>query len=197
VTVAGLLLAAGAGRRLGRAKALVEVGGTTLVQRGVSMLTSAGCAPVVVVVGAEAEAVRPHVAVDLVVADDWASGMGASLRAGLDALDRTSATACVVTLVDQPRLGAEAVRRVCAAAGESSAVVATYGGRPGHPVLLEQRIWREVADLAVGEVGARAWLRAHPEQVLFVDCDGTGSPADVDDAAQLAAVRTDPPPEMA
>lgn len=188
--VAGLLLAAGSGSRLGRPKALVELGGTTLVQRGVSLLSAAGCSPVVVVLGAEAEAVRPLVVADVVVADDWASGIGASLRAGLRALEVTPATACVVTLVDQPLLDVDAVRRVLSVSGTTAAAAATYDGVPGHPVLLDRSVWVAVAEQAVGDVGARAWLRAHPDRVRFVPCDGTGSPDDVDDATQLAAVRT-------
>jgi CTP:molybdopterin cytidylyltransferase MocA len=125
VSVAGLLLAAGAGSRLGGPKALVEVGGTTLVERGVSLLAAAGCAPVVVVLGAEADAVRPLVAADVVIADDWMTGIGASLRAGLHALKATLATACVVTLVDQPLLGVDAVRRLVAVGGTKAAAVAT------------------------------------------------------------------------
>lgn len=189
MTVAGLLLAAGAGSRLGGPKALAEVSGATLVERGVSLLRDAECAPVVVVLGAQADAARPLVQADVVVADDWASGLGASLRAGLDALCPTPATACVVALVDQPLLGTEAVRRLRECAGTTPAAIATYGGVPGHPVLLDRSVWTAVADLAIGDVGARAWLRAHPEQVRLVACDGTGAPDDVDDAGQLAAVR--------
>lgn len=189
MTVAGLLLAAGAGRRMGSPKALLQLDGRTLVERGVDLLRDAGCAPVVVVLGADAEKVRPHVDADIVVAPDWEEGLGASLRAGLAALATGPETACVVALVDQPLIGVEAVRRLIAVDGQTAAAVATYGGRPRNPVLLSRAIWPDVADLAHGDVGARMWLRTHPEQVRSVVCDDTGSAVDVDTPETLATVR--------
>jgi nicotine blue oxidoreductase len=187
MTVAGLLLAAGAGRRFGGPKALVELGGERLVDRGVRLLREGGCDPVVVVLGAAPDLVVPGALT--VVAADWAEGMGASLRAGLAALAATPAQACVVALVDQPRVGAEAVRRLTAA-GPVEAAVATYDGAPRNPVLLSRPVWAEVAAAAAGDTGARGWLRAHPDRVTTVPCDGTGSPADVDTPADLTALET-------
>jgi CTP:molybdopterin cytidylyltransferase MocA len=89
-------------------------------------------------------------------------------------------SAAIVMLVDTPWLSPEAVRRLAASAGASPAAIATYGGRRGHPVLLATEIWSEVAELAQGDVAAKAWLRSHPEQVLEVDCTGLGDPRDVD-----------------
>jgi CTP:molybdopterin cytidylyltransferase MocA len=191
VTVAGLLLAAGEGQRLGGPKALVEVGGSLLVARGVDLLRAGGCEQVLVVLGAQADDVRPHVDADVVVADDWREGLGASLRAGLAALTAGHATAVVVALVDQPLVGPDAVRRLVAVAGTTAAAVATYHGKRRHPVLLDRAVWPAVSRLAVGDVGARAWLRAHADLVLPVGCDDTGSPRDVDTAADLAAVAPD------
>jgi CTP:molybdopterin cytidylyltransferase MocA len=190
VTVAGLLLAAGSGSRLGLPKALLEVDGRTFVERGVALLRDAGCDPVVVVVGAGADQVPPLPDARTVVAADWAEGLGASLRAGLSALSASDATACVIALVDQPEVGVEAVRRLISLGAERDAVVATYDGQPRNPVLLSRRIWPDVAALAVGDVGARAWLRAHPDQVLEVACDDTGSPRDVDTGADLELFRS-------
>jgi nicotine blue oxidoreductase len=184
--VAGLLLAAGAGGRLGRPKALVEIGGQRLVDRGAAVLRDGGCEPVVVVLGA-AEVPVPGAVV--VTNPAWATGMGSSLRAGLAALpERVSAV--VVALVDQPAVGPEAVRRLAAAcAGGATVAVATYGGRRGNPVALARSVWPEVARLAVGDVGARPFLAAHPELVTPVPCDGTGRPDDIDTARQLSAAR--------
>ncbi|MCU1591775.1 MAG: hypothetical protein JWP11_3031 [Frankiales bacterium] len=189
MTVAGLLLAAGSGSRIGGPKALLEIGGSTLVQRGVTLLRDGGCTPVLVVLGAHAEDVRGLVDGDVVVAADWADGIGASLRAGLTALADGPSSACVVALVDQPLVGVEAVRRLLAVADRADAAVATYDGEPRNPVLLSRAVWEEVAFLAVGDVGARPWLRANADRVLSVSCDGTGSATDVDTADSLAAVR--------
>jgi CTP:molybdopterin cytidylyltransferase MocA len=181
-TVAGILLAAGGGSRLGRPKALVELGGESLARRGVRLLHDGGAAPIVVVTGA--------VAVDLpgvlaVHNPDWRSGMGSSLTAGLATVPQRSGAA-VIALVDQPLVGPEAVRRLIAAylAGARVAVAA-YDGAPRNPVLLAREHWPEVAALAAGDAGARAFLRAHPELVTLVECGDTGSPDDLDTGADL------------
>ena len=188
MTVAGLLLAAGAGRRMGGPKALVEISGEALVRRGIRLLTAGGCDPVVVVVGASADAVRPLCdGAQVVDAPGWESGMGASLRAGLLALDTD---ACVVALVDQPLVTPVVVERLRAAhSGGARAAVATYGGRPRHPVLLDRSTWAGVGAAAVGDEGARSWLRTHPELVVQVDCTDVGAPDDLDTPADLAALR--------
>lgn len=192
--VAGLLLAAGAGRRMGSPKALLQVDGEALVGHGIRLLTEGGCAPVVVVVGAAADEVRTLCAgVQVVEAADWASGMGASLRAGLAALPAGSA-ACVVALVDQPLVTSEAVGRLRAAhAAGAVAAVATYDGRQRNPVLLDHSTWPGVADAAVGDAGARGWLRAHPELVVEVDCSDTGSADDLDTPEDVARMTLVPP----
>jgi nicotine blue oxidoreductase len=183
--IGGLLLAAGEGRRFGRPKALVEFGGERLVDSGVRMLREAGCGPVIVVTGAAAVEVIGAV---VVPNPDWRSGMGSSLRAGLAALP-SGCPAVVVALVDQPRITAEAVRRLAAAYEAGAAVaVATYGGRPRNPVLLTRAYFDEVAAHALGDVGARAFLRARPELVTPVPCDDVAAPDDIDTPEDLAAL---------
>lgn len=185
--VAGLLLAAGAGSRFGGPKARVQLEGRTLLERGVALLRAGGCEPIVVVLGADLDVVAAGART--VHAADWADGLGASLRAGLAALSDTDVRACIVTLVDQPLVGAQAVRRLVALPGDPPAAIATYAGATGHPVLLSRSIWADVADLATGDVGARRWLDTHRDQVTAVACDDTGSPQDIDTAEDLAAVR--------
>ena len=187
-TVAGILLAAGEGSRLGRPKALVELGGQTLAERGIALLRAGGADPVLVVTGAAAVEIDGARAVHN---PDWRSGMGSSLAAGLRALDETGPGAAVIALADQPLVGAEAVRRLIAAyqAGASVAVAA-YAGKPRNPVLIAREHWAAVTELAAGDTGARPFLRAHPELVTLVECGDTGSPDDVDTPEDLARVRT-------
>ena len=180
---AGVLLAAGEGSRLGTPKAVVELGGRRLVDRGVQLLRDGGAAPVLVVTGAVPVTVPGVLTVHN---PDWPTGMGSSLAAGLRALPGDCAAA-VIALVDQPLIGAEAVRRLIAAyrAG-AEVVVATYDGEPRNPVLLARRHWAGVLDVAVGDAGARPYLRAHPDLVTRVECADTGRPDDVDTPGDLA-----------
>ncbi len=181
--VAGVLLAAGEGKRLGTPKALVELGGRRLVDRGVDLLRDGGAAPVVVVMGAVRFAVPGAVTVHN---PDWPTGMGSSLAAGLRALP-ADCTAAVIALVDQPLVGAGAVQRLITAylAGAEIAVAA-YHGKARNPVLLARRHWAGVLDAAVGDAGARPYLRAHPDLVTRVECADTGSPDDVDTPEDVA-----------
>jgi CTP:molybdopterin cytidylyltransferase MocA len=183
VTVAGLVLAAGAGRRFGAPKALVELDGERLVDRAVRVVQHGGCAPVVVVAGAARLDVPDAVVVDN---PDWATGMGSSLRCGLAALSE-HATAALIVLVDTPWLGPDAVRRLLRAhdAGAELAV-ATYAGERGHPVLLGRSHWPPAAASAVGDEGARSYLVSRGDDVVEVDCTGTGDPRDIDDHGDIA-----------
>ncbi|MEP7762790.1 nucleotidyltransferase family protein [Sanguibacter sp. 25GB23B1] len=187
MSVAGLVLAAGGGRRMGRPKALLDTDGESWLELAVSVLESAGCGPVLVTLGAEADAARPLVppAASVVEVTAWESGMGESLRQGLDAVGRLvpDADAVVVTLVDLPRLRAGAVARVVDAGGARGArrtalVQAHYDGRPGHPVLIGREHWAPLRDTLHGDAGARGYLRAHA--ALAVDCTDLGGGDDVD-----------------
>lgn len=180
--VAGLLLAAGQGRRFGGAKAIVEFEGERLVDRGVTTLRTGGCAPVLVVTGAVAVEVPGAVAVHNPY---WRAGMGSSLRAGLSAVPPGCA-AVVVALVDQPRVSAAAVERLIAAhRGGAGVAVAAYGGRPRNPALIGRGHFDAVTSRAVGDVGARPFLRAHPELVTLVPCADVAGPEDIDTPADL------------
>lgn len=189
---AGLLLAAGGGRRIGGPKALLRQDDEALVERGLAVLREAGCDPVVVVLGAAAEEVRG--AADLggatvVVNDEWASGMGSSLRLGLDAVADTDAEAVVLMLVDMPGVTVAAVRRVAALPYPDALVCASYGGRRDHPMLLGRRHWSGISTLAKLDVATRPYLLAHRSEVLAVSVDGVATDADIDtpaDAEQWA-----------
>jgi nicotine blue oxidoreductase len=185
IQIGGVLLAAGEGSRLGRPKALVELAGTRLVERGVALLHAGGTAPLVVVTGA-ADVALPGVTT--VHNPGWRSGMGSSLAAGLAALP-AGCEAAVVALVDQPLVTPAVVQRLVAAylAGAGLAV-ASYGGQPRNPVLLARDHWAGVLALATGDAGARPYLRAHPELVTAVECGDVGRPDDIDTPADLARV---------
>lgn len=188
--VAGLVLAAGGGARLGRPKAMVEVGGRRMVDLAIESCVHAGLSPVVVVLGAMWLTPMPiadRVAgdtVDIWLVDNtaWATGMASSLRAGLAALEADpDIDAVVVTLVDTPTVGEEHLRRVGSALSHgATAAVATYEGGARTPVGLTRVLWADVARTAVGDEGARGWLRAHPHLVTDVACADLGPWIDID-----------------
>ncbi len=193
--VAGLLLAAGGGRRLGgRPKALLHLAGRPLVEHAVAALRAGGCSPVHVVLGAAAQVVRARAELTgCVVLDntEWESGMGSSLRVGLASLTGTGVDAALVALVDQPGIGAEAVARVRAAYDSpASLVAASYGGRRGHPVLFGSGHWQGVADRAEGDQGARGYLRERSGEIELVECGDVADPSDIDTPADLERLRT-------
>jgi CTP:molybdopterin cytidylyltransferase MocA len=203
-SVAGVLLAAGEGSRFGQPKALVELAGQTLAERGVQLLRAGGADPIIVVSGA---APVHLTGIHPVHNDQWRTGMGSSLRAALNALvgaglpptpghaaheqnsPPADVAAVVVALADQPLVGAAAVARLIAAYRAGATVaVAAYDGKPRNPVLLARIHWPEVIAAAAGDQGARAFLRAHPDLVTLVECGDTGSPDDIDTPADLDRV---------
>lgn len=189
VKVAGVLLAAGAARRFGSPKQLAPLRGAPLLQHPLDALLAARLDDVVVVLGAYAPevkaALRPSRA-RVLVAGDWEEGMAASLRRGVHAAAGREADWALVALGDQPGLSAPAVDALTAAARAAppgvGAVRATYGGTPGHPVVLHRDLFAAVAGLR-GDAGARSLLG--DVALLPVEVGHLARPDDVDDPADL------------
>ena len=190
--IGGIVLAAGAGIRFGGGKQLALLEGRPLLEYAVRAMTSAPVGRVIVVLGAEAERVllgvdlhgaEPH------VCERWSEGQSASLACGL--AEMTDCEAVIVTLGDQPRISPDAIRRVIAARGpDALAVRATYGGDPGHPVLLERRLFGRMRNVT-GDHGARNLLMS--VHVREVACDDLGGGEDVDTPSELDALRAGGP----
>lgn len=185
--VVGIVLAAGAGRRMGGPKALIgplATRGRTPLARVCAWVHEAGCEQVIAVIGAESDAVRaavtPRPWLTLAEASDWGSGMGASLRTGLLAAGRTAAAAALITLVDLPDVRGPIYAHVLAACGATpdSLCRAGYDGRPGHPVVIGRAHWGAVAALALGDRGARDYFARTPHRQIECGHLGTGEDAD-------------------
>ena len=190
-TTAGLVLAAGGGTRFGGPKALArDRGGTSWLLRAVGALAQSGCEPVLVVLGAAADEAEVLLAgcagVQIVRATDWATGLSASLRAGLGAAAKLvpAPTALVVVPVDVPDLTVNVVVRVLggpAGAGQvglSTLRQALFDGRPGHPVVIGRSHWAPLTAQLTGDTGARAYLVAH--HVRAIECGDLGTGEDAD-----------------
>ncbi|MDT0202492.1 2-phospho-L-lactate guanylyltransferase [Nocardioides sp. AE5] len=185
----GLLLAAGAGRRMGMPKALVD----DWLPRSIRAMQQGGCAEVLVVLGAGAAEARSRIdglaCVDVMEAKDWSEGMGASLRAGLRRIGRSTHELALVSLVDLPDVDERVVGRLLDSAfgdGEVQRSLsprrllarAAYHGEPGHPVMIGRAHWSGVIDSAWGDRGARDYLAAR--QVRLIECGDLATGRDVD-----------------
>jgi molybdenum cofactor cytidylyltransferase len=178
---AGLVLAAGAGRRFGGPKQIALLEGRALVEHALAAL--AGLDRVVVVLGAHADEVRRGAdlgAAEVVVCDGWAEGMSASLRAGLEAL--RGAEEIVIVLADQPLVTAAVVERVRAAPGPAARAV--YDGEPGHPVVVRAPLLERAGELR-GDAGFRELLGDAAE----VECSDLADPRDIDTREDLEVMR--------
>jgi len=197
---AGVVLAGGDSRRMGRPKAGLALGGRTFLACVVESLAGARVAPIVVVAGRHADAVRaalPEASeAEVVVNPDPDRGQLASLRIALAHLAARGETlaGAVVALVDHPAVRPETVRALVdalSAPARTGAAIAipSHGGRRGHPVAFARSLWDELA-AAPDDIGARAVVRRDPKRVCVVDVDDPGVLVDVDTPADLAALAT-------
>lgn len=181
---AGVVLAAGASRRMGRAKQLLPVAGRPLLEGVVASACASRLDEVLVVVGARADEILA--AVDLgraraLLNPDHAAGMSTSLRAGLAALGPNVERA-VVILGDQPAISAELLDELLDLQDRSGlpAAALSFDGLLHPPVVLRRELWGDLAALE-GDVGCRAVIRARPELVAAVPVPGgLRHPVDVD-----------------
>ena len=191
--VGAVVLAAGASTRLGAPKQLLVHEGEPLVRRAAAAARAAGADPVIVVLGAQAERVRPALdglaGVRVLVHEGWADGLASSLAAGLRALlDAASVDAVLITLADQPLVRAEDLAALVAhLSPERTIVAAEYADIVGVPIVVA-RAHVDALRTLTGDRGAGAWLRAQGGQVSRVPLPAAALDVDTPaDAARLAA----------
>lgn len=182
-----ILLAGGASARLGRPKQLVPVGGQPLVVRALSAGLAADVWPIIVVLGAHADLVRPLLApYPVLVAENpaWSEGMASSVRSGVATLESFSRAidAVVVAVCDQPAFGPQHVTALISAsnAHRTSVGAARYNGRLGVPALFTRRHFPELAALQ-GDAGARSLLvrAAEANDLAAIDAPELGFDIDL------------------
>lgn len=181
----GIVLAAGAGSRMGTPKALLRTeDGEAWVALAARRLAEGGCSDVLVVLGASADAAAACLPPDVrtTVAAHWADGLGESLAVGMRAAlaHPGRPDILVIHLVDAPGVTAEAIRRTVERAGDDLAALAraTYGGTSGHPVVIGRAHWRGVLAETSGDRGAGDYLMEHG--CLTVECGDVADGRDFD-----------------
>jgi molybdenum cofactor cytidylyltransferase len=170
-----IILAAGPSSRMGRPKQLLEIEGQPLVLRAVEAALASAAWPVVVVLGAHADAIRPVLARrPVLIAENsaWPEGMASSIRAGVTTLQQFSRglDAALIALCDQPAFSPAVIATLVDAHRDTgrSIVAAHYSGRHAAPALFLREHFHTLAHLT-GEEGARALLNDHPERVAGID----------------------------
>ncbi len=176
---AAVILAAGASTRLGQPKQLLRMGDESLLHRTARLALEAGCGPVFAVLGYEAETMRSELsglAVEIVVNENWQEGMGASLRTGMEALQKLDRQpdSVFILVCDQPRLTADHLRtlvdshqsasRIASPVTSSSITASVYAGRAGVPAVFSSGLFLDLA-ASSGDHGARSLIRAHMAEV--------------------------------
>lgn len=185
-----MIIAAGGGRRIGGPEALLYRGDQLLVERALEIVRGIGCDPVVVVLGAAADQVRQESDLGdavVVVNRAWGTGMGSSLRVGLDALAGADVEAVVVLPVNMPGITADALRRVAALPYPEVLVCATYAGLRSYPMVFGRQHWPAISSLANADGGARPYLLAHTGEVVDISCDGVADGGQVDTPESVEA----------
>ena len=176
----GLILAAGSGSRLGTPKASLVVGGQRLVDRAINNFTSAGVSEIYVVLGAWQGVVE---GAHIIVNENWQDGMASSLKIGLEHISKnTAATDVTISLVDLPGMTPDAIREVVQSSHDI--VVGTFAGKPGHPVKFAKKFWNEISESAIGDMGARNFLKGR-DDVHFIPLDHLATGKDIDTPEDL------------
>lgn len=185
--IAGAVLAAGSGRRMGTPKADLVVDGVRLLDRAVAALRDGGCDPILAVVRASSAGAgrSPADAVLEVVNPDPGRGQLSSLALAVAAAGPVAALA--VLLVDAPGVGADAVRATVDGWRPGRIAAASYRGRRGHPIVMAITDWELALGLAGPDEGARALLAVAADRVDDIAVEG--DPTDLDTPDDLARWR--------
>jgi molybdenum cofactor cytidylyltransferase len=187
------ILAAGASTRMGTPKQLLAFQGKPLLVHAVEAALASPAWPVVVVLGANAERIRPVLArLPVLITENpaWAEGMASSIRAGVTTLQQFSRRldGAIIALCDQPAFSAAVIEQLLDAQRTSgrSIVAAHYSGRNGAPAFFLREHFPTLTALT-GEEGARALLNGAPEKIAAVNLPSLA--LDLDTPADVAALQ--------
>jgi len=182
--LSALVLAAGASRRMGSPKALLRIGETTFLQHIVGTLRAAHINDIVLVLGASEERIRENLAWfdgTIAVNRNWHEGQLSSIIAGLDALQPGHSRGVMICPVDHPLMTKDLLKALVHAfeTSDKKIILPTHKGRRGHPVIFDATLFDELRR-APREVGARAVVRNHPDDLEEVPTPERGVGVDID-----------------
>jgi molybdenum cofactor cytidylyltransferase len=186
IYISALFLAAGRGERMGGVKQLLPLKGQRMVEASLHNLLASQVHEIIVVLGFAADEIRPFVVgkerVKVVINPRFPEGMSSSIRAGMQALD-PRCTGVLIALADQPFIPAEVIDQLIEgfAAGGKGIVLPVYAGAHGHPVILQRATYEKELLALQGDVGGKAIVRNHPEDVLEVEVASKGVVVDIDE----------------
>ena len=194
MSVAAIILAAGASRRLGQPKQLLGLDGETLLARAIRLAAEAGASPVIAVLGAHFNAIGASIAsmqVIVVFNEQWEQGIAGSIHAGLDAVNSNAPDSAGVLLLtcDQPRLTAAHLLALLdrfSLSGAKAIVASRYAGSPGVPAVFPRSVFPDLRSLE-GDRGARSLLANPPCPLVAVEF--TGGEIDIDSPEDMAYLR--------
>jgi molybdenum cofactor cytidylyltransferase len=183
--IAGLILAAGESRRMGRDKALLTYHGRSFLETIIHNLGAAGIDKVTVVLGHHAETIQRAVNladVRVVVNHDYPRGQTSSLQLGLAAAAADSPQAVILCLVDHPAISSEVMGKLRESfeSIHRPVLIPTYKGQRGHPIVISQALFRELLALPPEEA-ANTIIRKYRDATQFVEVADPGILLDVDD----------------
>ena len=183
--IAGLILAAGESRRMGRDKALLTFHGKSFLEAIIQNLNAAGIEKITVVLGHHAEVIQAKVdlaAAQVVVNHEYQRGQTSSLQVGLEAVARDQPDAVILCLVDHPAVSAEVIARLMEHFESTHApvIIPTHKGEHGHPVVISKALFPELLALLPGEP-ANAVIRKYRPETRFIEVADRGILIDVDE----------------
>lgn len=189
--VAGIILAAGKGERIGKNKALLKLNGISFLEIVAAGLSAAKCYPILIVGGADGGVVKNHalsLGLEFVLNKNWPAGQFSSLKAGLAGLN-SNVSGTMVALVDHPlvqRQTYQELRNIFHQYTEK-VIIPLYNGRKGHPIIIPARLISEVLDFP-DETTLRKVLHTHREAIYIHEVDDPGILQDIDTSDDLRAV---------
>ncbi len=190
--IAGVILAAGEGRRFGECKALATVDGVTFLEMIAKALKQIGCEPVIVVGGREVDRIiaeAKRLGIDHIINADWKKGQFSSLKTGFSAI-RVDTCGAFITLVDHPFVKPQTYRLMKDAFAKypKRMVIPVYDHKRGHPILVPGEIIRQIME-SPDETTLREIIKNHESIVIQFRCDDPGVLRDIDTREDLERTR--------